>query len=173
MLYTPDTFRITLYTPEPLPTPPTILPTPIRGLEIGFRRPCGADSAKIPVFWRSCGALQLLTHEKMFYLLYLEIACMYRPFVLFRSNSCVPIRTPRVQNRCSKIARNICALGTSQNFFLSVIRELRGSVKGIILSFVYFVNRETSTRHGLQNYEGIGARFVKGKFQKWSDATVK
>ena len=45
-----------------------------------------------------------------------------------------------------------------------------GSVKGIIISFVHFMNRETSTRHGLQNYEGIGARFVKGKFQKCSGA---
>ena len=31
-LYTPDTAKATLYTPEPRPTPPTILPTPYFGL---------------------------------------------------------------------------------------------------------------------------------------------
>ena len=44
----------------------------------------------------------------------------------------------------------------------SVMWQLRG-MKGIIISFVNFVNPETLSMHRLQNYEGIGARFVKAE----------
>ena len=78
MLYTPDTFRITLYTPEPLATPtppPYYLLPPSEVWKLASGGPAGLIPLKYLFFGRSCGALQLLTQDKLFNLLYLN--CMH------------------------------------------------------------------------------------------------